>query len=79
VDFVTGNIFFNGNVVVCGTVLDGFEIKADGDIIVSKIVESATLTAGRDVIVKGGVLGRGKGLSRRRQGHQDRLRPERAA
>lgn len=62
VDFATGNIFFNGNVVVCGTVLDGFEIKADGDIIVSKIVESATLTAGRDVIVKGGVLGRGKGL-----------------
>ena len=62
VDFATGNIFFNGNVIVCGTVLDGFEIKADGDIVVSKIVESANLTAGRDVIVKGGVLGRGKGL-----------------
>jgi uncharacterized protein len=62
VDFATGNISFNGNVLVRGTVLDGFEVKADGDIIVQKIVESARLAAGRDVIVKGGVLGRGKGL-----------------
>jgi uncharacterized protein len=62
VDFTTGNISFNGNVFVRGTVLDGFEVKADGDIIVQKIVESARLAAGRDVIVKGGVLGRGKGL-----------------
>jgi uncharacterized protein (DUF342 family) len=62
VDFTTGNISFNGNVLVCGTVLDGFEVRADGDVIVQKIVESARLVAGRDVIVKGGVLGRGKGL-----------------
>jgi uncharacterized protein (DUF342 family) len=62
VDFTTGNISFNGSVFVRGTVLDGFEVKADGDIIVQKIVESARLVAGRDVIVKGGVLGRGKGL-----------------
>ena len=48
--------------IVSGTVLDGFEVKAEGDIIVSKLVESAKLTAARDVIVKGGVLGRGKGL-----------------
>jgi hypothetical protein len=62
VDFSTGNISFNGTVVISGTVLDGFEVKADGDIIVARIVESARLEAGRDVIVKGGVLGRGKGL-----------------
>ena len=62
VDYSTGNISFNGNVVINGTVLDGFEVNADGDIVVLKCVESAILTAGRDVIVKSGVLGRGKGL-----------------
>jgi uncharacterized protein len=62
VDYATGNIQFNGNVVINGTVLDGFEVKADGDIIVMKIVESARLEAGRDIIIKGGVQGKGKGL-----------------
>jgi uncharacterized protein (DUF342 family) len=62
VDYTTGNITFNGNILISGTVIDGFEVTADGDIFVSKIVESAKLVAGRDVIVKGGVLGRSKGL-----------------
>lgn len=62
VDFSTGNINFNGNVLIFGTVPDGFEVKAVGDIVVLKVVESAKLEAGRDVIIKGGVLGRGKGL-----------------
>jgi hypothetical protein len=62
VDFSTGNIQFNGNVVINGTVPDGFEVKADGDIIVNKIVESARLEAGRDIIIKGGIQGKGKGL-----------------
>jgi hypothetical protein len=62
VDYATGNIQFNGNVVINGTVPDGFEVKADGDIVVMKIVESARLEAGRDIIIKGGVQGKGKGL-----------------
>jgi uncharacterized protein (DUF342 family) len=62
VDYSTGNIQFNGNVVINGTVPDGFEVKADGDIVVMKIVESARLEAGRDIIIKGGVQGKGKGL-----------------
>lgn len=62
VDFSTGNISFNGNVFISGTVHDGFEVRADGDIVVAKIVESARLEAGRDIIINGGVLGRGKGL-----------------
>jgi hypothetical protein len=62
VDYTTGNITFNGNVMISGTVIDGFEVTAEGDIFVSRIVESAKLVAGRDVIVKGGVLGRSKGL-----------------
>jgi uncharacterized protein len=62
VNFSTGNIQFNGNVVINGTIPDGFEVKADGDIVVLKIVESARLEAGRDIIIKGGVQGKGKGL-----------------
>jgi uncharacterized protein len=48
-------------VLINGNVPDGFEVKAEGDIIVAKIVESARLEAGRDVVVKGGVQGKGKG------------------
>jgi uncharacterized protein (DUF342 family) len=62
VDYSTGNIQFNGNVLINGNVPDGFEVKAEGDIIVAKIVESARLEAGRDVVIKGGVQGKGKGL-----------------
>jgi hypothetical protein len=62
VDFSTGNIQFNGTVLINGNVPDGFEVKAEGDIIVAKIVESARLEAGRDVVIKGGVQGKGKGL-----------------
>lgn len=62
VDYSTGNIHFNGNVVINGNVPDGFEVKAEGDIIIAKIVEAARLEAGRDVIIKGGIQGRGKGL-----------------
>ena len=62
VDYSTGNIQFNGNVVINGTVPDGFEVKAEGDIVVMKIAESARLEAGRDIIIKGGVQGKGKGL-----------------
>jgi len=62
VDFSTGNIQFNGNVLINGNVPDGFEVKAEGDIIVAKIVESARLEAGRDIVIKGGVQGKGRGL-----------------
>jgi uncharacterized protein (DUF342 family) len=62
VDYSTGNINFNGIVIVCGNVPDGFEIRADGDIIVYKNVEAARLIAGRDIIIKGGIQGKGKGL-----------------
>jgi hypothetical protein len=62
VDFSTGNIKFNGTVLINGTVRDGFEVKAEGDIIVNNIVESARLEAGRDIVIKSGIQGKGKGL-----------------
>lgn len=62
VDYTTGNIHFNGTVLINGNVREGFEIEAEGDIMVSKNVESARLKAGRDVVVKRGIQGKGKGL-----------------
>ncbi len=62
VDYSTGSIHFDGSVVVNGTVRDGFEVKASGDITVRDSVESARLEAGRDVVVLRGIQGHGKGL-----------------
>ncbi len=62
VDYSTGSINFNGNVIINGTVREGFEVKADGDIIIENCVESARIIAGRDVRISGGILGQTKGL-----------------
>src|SRR5699024_2292633 len=45
VDTSTGNIDFVGNVTINGNVLTGFEVKAQGHIIVSGVVEGANLYA----------------------------------
>ncbi len=54
----SGNIIFNGTVHVTGSVLPGFKVQADSDIIVDKDVEDAQLTAGGDITVKLGVVGK---------------------
>lgn len=54
----SGNINFNGTVHVTGSVLPGFKVQADSDIIVDKDVEDAQLTAGGDITVKLGVVGK---------------------
>ncbi|OEF99707.1 hypothetical protein BHF71_07725 [Vulcanibacillus modesticaldus] len=60
VDLSIGNIDFVGSVVIRGNVLDGFKIRADGDIKVYGNVEGAELIAGGDIYVKQGVLGHKK-------------------
>ncbi len=62
VDYSTGSIDFKGNVLVHGNVREGFEVKAEGDVIIMKCVESAKVEAGRDVRIAGGIIGQGKGL-----------------
>jgi len=61
VDFSTGNIDFIGSVVVRGNVAHGFTIKAGNDVTIDGHVDSATIEAGRNIVIKGGVQGRGKG------------------
>jgi len=62
VDYSTGHINFSGNVLINGDVKEGFEVKATGDIIVMKNVESTRVEAGRDVKITGGIVSKGKGL-----------------
>lgn len=62
VDFGTGNIDFQGSVVVRGSVSSGFTIKATGNVEVRGSVEASTILAEGDVIVHRGVQGGDRGL-----------------
>lgn len=61
VDLSTGNIDFVGSVRVLGNVKPGFVIKAEGDVEVNRAIDGGFVKAGGSIMVKGGVLGRGKG------------------
>lgn len=64
VDTSTGDIEYEGNVLVHGNVLAGFTIKAKGDIVVEGVVEGATLYAGGHIILKRGIQGMDRGILR---------------
>lgn len=61
VDTSTGDIDYEGNVMIAGTVRTGFTVCAKGDIQVNGVVEGATLIAGGNIVIKRGVQGMGKG------------------
>ncbi len=61
VDYSTGNIDFPGNIVIAGGIKDGFEVQSGKTISANGLVEAATLTSSRDVILKVGMSGRDKG------------------
>lgn len=64
VDMKTGNIDFEGDVMITGNVGSEFVVKATGNITVNGVVEAATLEAGGDVILKKGIQGADKGVIR---------------
>ncbi len=57
----TGNIDFNGSIVIRGDVPTGFSLKARGDITIHGIVEAAELEAGGSIFVHEGIHSLGKG------------------
>lgn len=61
VDFGVGNIDFVGTVVIRGNVLNGFRVKASGDIRVLGSVEGAELEAGGSIEIKSGIVAQDKG------------------
>ncbi|MCR4991350.1 MAG: FapA family protein [Lachnospiraceae bacterium] len=61
VNKATGNVEFDGNVMISGTVSNDVIIKAGGDVVVDGFVEVCTIEAGGDVILRKGVNGGGRG------------------
>lgn len=64
VDPSTGDIDYEGNVVVRGNVITGFTVKAKGDIEIYGVVEGAYLEAGGQIILRRGIQGMNKGVIR---------------
>ncbi len=63
IDFATGNIHMeSGSVSIRGTVRSGFEVTAQGNVVVSETVEDAKIVAGGNIEVQ-------KGLIMNEQGH----------
>lgn len=62
VDYSIGNIEFVGDVIIVGNVLPDFKVKAGGNLEVHKLVEGGFLEAEGNIVIKGGVFGRGKSL-----------------
>lgn len=62
VDFSTGNINFDGDVLVKGDVLDGFKVEATGNIDVMGNIKNSTVIAGGTVNALGGIVSKKTGL-----------------
>jgi Predicted polymerase, most proteins contain PALM domain, HD hydrolase domain and Zn-ribbon domain len=62
VDYHIGNIDFVGTVVIRGNVLNGFKIRASGDIRVTGGIEGAEVESDGSIEISGGIIGNNKGL-----------------
>lgn len=62
VTMASGNIKFDGSVVIRGDVSAGMHVEASGDIEVGGVVELSALDAGGSIVVRGGIIG---GLGRK--------------
>ncbi|MCF0129770.1 MAG: DUF342 domain-containing protein [Pseudobutyrivibrio sp.] len=56
-DLSTGNIIFNGDVIVHGGIKDFVTLKASGNITINGLVENCTISAGKDLFLLSGVKG----------------------
>jgi uncharacterized protein (DUF342 family) len=61
VDYSTGNINFHSELVIDGSVMDGFIVHADKDVTIKGNVWKATVTSGGNITIKGGILGKNIG------------------
>lgn len=62
VDASTGDIEYDGNVIVKGNVITGYSVKAKGDVEVNGVVEGAYIEAGGQIILRRGMQGMNKGI-----------------
>lgn len=62
IDYSTGNIRANGSVVIYGNVMPTFHVQARHDVIIHGTVEGATVVAGHDLTILGGVTASREGF-----------------
>jgi hypothetical protein len=60
INYKIGNVEFPGTVIIKGSIEDGFKVKAEGDIQVHQTVGAAFLEAKGNIIINGGIVGKGK-------------------
>ena len=56
-DVNVGNIDFRGDVIIHGNVCSGEKIRCSGSLTVDGVSEGCTMEAGKDIILRGGVVG----------------------
>jgi uncharacterized protein (DUF342 family) len=61
VDFSTGNVKYKGSVFIKKDIKSGFSAEVGGDLEVGGIIEDCDVKSGGSILVKGGVIGHGKG------------------
>lgn len=57
IDTSTGDIKYEGSVVIAGNVKTGYRVEATGNIDIGGVVEGATVIAGGDVVLRRGIQG----------------------
>ncbi len=60
VDLNSGNLDVKGDLDIMGNVITGMVVKASGNVTIGGLVEGASIIAGKNVLIKGGILGGGK-------------------
>lgn len=60
VDNSTGNVYFNGTVIVKGNVINGFKLEASGDLDINGVVEGAYINNEGNILIRRGIQGYGK-------------------
>lgn len=61
VDAATGNLDYDGDILIAGDVRNGFSVNATGSINIRGSVENARIHAGGHISISSGVLGNGQG------------------
>jgi uncharacterized protein (DUF342 family) len=62
VGYATGNIIFPGDVLIEGTVSDGFKIYSGGSVTIKQTFDVTDVITKKDLTVAGGIIGRGRAL-----------------
>ena len=62
IDHSTGNIDFDGSIVIKESIQDGFTVKCTKDLMIKGAIGACTIECGGDVFIQGGINGKGKGV-----------------